>query len=251
MAVRDVRRGLSAARAAALDLLFPPACELCGEPSRGHLCAACRAAVRPRDPRLCCRVCGKTLVAGDRAAGAAGPVCAGCRERPPAFALARSAAAFDGPAGELVRRLKYGRRTWIADVLAALAAQRFPSLFGGETADLAVPVPLHPARELARGFNQSALLAAGIARRLGIPVRADLLRRVRETGTQTRMNAAQRRANMRGAFAATPGAAARLAGKTVLVVDDVTTTGSTMDACAAALRAAGAARVLAFSAARD
>ncbi|MBQ9726946.1 MAG: ComF family protein [Kiritimatiellae bacterium] len=251
MDARRIRRGLSAAGAAALDLLFPPACELCGGPSRGHLCEACRARILPREARLCCRVCGKLLIEADRAAGATDPLCAGCRKHPPAFTLARSAAAFHGPAGTLVRAVKYGGRTWIADVLAALAAQCFRDSFDGAAVDLAVPVPLHPARELARGFNQSALLAAGVARRLGVPMRTDLLRRVRETQTQTRMDRAGRRENMRGAFEAAPGAGARLAGKTVLVVDDVMTTGSTLDACAAALREAGAARVLALSAARD
>ena len=246
-----MRPALSFVADAASDLLFPPACELCGGPSRGHLCAACRATVLPRDPLLCCRICGKTLLGGDRLAGAAEPLCAGCRAHPPAFELARSAAAFHGPMGTLVRRLKYAGRTWLAGDMAGFMARCFRDSFADARADLAVPVPLHPAKELSRGYNQSALLAAALGRTLGVPVRTDLLRRVRATETQTRMDAKARRANMRGAFAATAEAADRLAGKTVLLVDDVMTTGATFDACAAALREAGAARVLALSAARD
>ena len=234
-----------------LDLLFPPVCAACGGPAAGHLCPACAAMAAPRDPRLCCRVCGKTLLADERAAGAAEPVASGCRTRPPAFALARSAAAFHGPMGTIVHKLKYGGATYLADTAARLMARCARDGFAGERIDLACPVPLHPAREFARGYNQSLLLAAALARRLGIPLLPGALVRVRDTATQTRMDAAGRRANMRAAFAAGPDAAPRLVGKTVLAVDDVMTTGSTFDACAAALRAAGAARVLALSAARD
>ena len=235
----------------ALDLLFPPVCAVCGGPAAEHLCADCAAAVVPRDGRLCCRICGKTLLESERAAGAVEPVCAGCRRHRPAFELARSAAAFHGPMGTLVHALKYANATYLADTVARFMVRCFRDAFGAERTDLVCPVPLHPSKELFRGYNQSVLLAAALARRTGLPMRADLLRRVRATDTQTRMDARTRRANVRGAFAAAPDAAPRLFGKTVLLVDDVMTTGSTFDACAAALRAAGAARVLALSAARD
>lgn len=235
----------------ALDLVFPPVCAICAGPASGHLCDACAASIEPRDPRLCCRICGKTLLESDRAAGAAEPVCAGCVRHRPAFALARSAAAFHGPMGRLVHSLKYAKAAFLADTVARFMARCFRDSFGDERPDLVCPVPLHPLKERKRTYNQAALLAAALGRRLSLPVRMDLLRRVRATQTQTRMDARARRENMRGAFAAAPDAAARLFGKTVLLVDDVMTTGATLDACAAALRGAGAARVLALSAARD
>lgn len=145
---------LSAAGSRLLDWLFPPACAVCGKPCADHLCGACAAEIRPRDPRLCCPVCGKTLIEDDRAAGDAGPLCRRCRTEPPAFALARSAAAFRGPMGELVHQLKYARATWLAGTVARFMARCFRDAFGAERVDLVCPVPLHPAKEFVRGYNQ-------------------------------------------------------------------------------------------------
>jgi ComF family protein len=154
----------------------------------------------------------------------------------------RTVGEYAGTLRDVVHALKYGGRRSLAAPLAAMMRERASALIEG--AACAVPVPLHRSRLRARGFNQSA----DLARHLGLPV-LHALRRVRATATQAELPAAQRHRNVRGAFAATRAARA-LAGCAVLLVDDVSTTGATLDACARALKAAGVAEVRAVTAAR-
>ena len=191
----------------------------------------------------CCAVCGKTLLTDEAAFGTAAPVCHGCRTRRPAFDLARSAAAFQGPVRQLVHGLKYRHGFRLAEPLAELLHGCFLAHFAAERPDLVCAVPLHRARRRRRGYNQSELLARLLARRLALPFAPGLLRRVRDTPTQTRMDARQRRDNMAGAFRVPESACEKLAGSDMLLVDDVVTTGSTADACARALKDAGARKV--------
>lgn len=144
---------------------------------------------------------------------------------------------FGGPLADALRRLKYARRTELVPALAALLAGACAPLAG--RVDAVVPIPLHPARLRARGFNQAALLAAPVAARLGVPLDAGALRRVRDTPAQAGLGASDRASNVRGCFAA------RLRpGRTrVLVIDDVRTTGATFAEAARALREAGAIEV--------
>lgn len=123
--------------------------------------------------------------------------------------------------------------------------------FGDEIPDLILPVPLSSLRRFRRTYNQAELLAGALARKLGAPMEPALLRRNRNTPTQTFMNAAQRRDNMRNAFSLAKNAAPLVYGKTILLVDDVMTTGATFDACAHPLRSANAGRILCLSFARD
>ena len=199
----------------------------------------------------CCAVCGKTLLTDEAAFGTAAPVCHGCRTRRPAFDLARSAAAFQGPVRQLVHGLKYRHGFRLAEPLAELLHGCFLAHFAAERPDLVCAVPLHRARRHRRGYNQSELLARLLARRLALPFAPGLLRRVRDTPTQTRMDARQRRDNMAGAFRVPEERAPAAYGKCVVLVDDVMTTGATFGAAAAALREAGAGRVLCLSVARD
>jgi ComF family protein len=141
-----------------------------------------------------------------------------------------------------VHALKYDGRRSVAAPLAALMREAAPGVLGA--CDVAVPVPLHPARRRERGFNQ----AADLAQHLGLPV-AHALRRNRQTTTQTALPATDRRANVAGAFTATRHGR-RLQGAAVLLVDDVRTTGATLDACAEALLNAGVREVCALTAAR-
>ena len=232
-----------------LRLLYPQGCPACGAPGAAALCDECRARIEVRPAEGCCAVCGKTLVERDEALGGASTVCRACREARPAFDLARSAALFRGPVRELVHGLKYGGAVWAAPVLGELLHGCFLAHFAAERPDLVVPVPLHPFKRIRRGYNQSELLARDLSRRLGLPCAPRLLSRVRATATQTRMDAAARRRNVAGAVR--PSRAPAVFGRRLLLVDDVMTTGATFGAAAAALRAAGAARVLCLSAARD
>ena len=234
-----------------LRLLYPQGCAACGAPGGDALCADCRALVEVRPAEGCCAVCGKTLIERDAALGAAAGVCADCRAARPPFDLARSAALFRGPVRKLVHGLKYGRETWLAPVLGEFLHGCFLAHYAAEKPDLVVPVPLHPFKRFRRGYDQAELLARDLARRLALPCAPRLLSRLRDTATQTRKDRDARRRNMAGAFAVPRARAPYAFGKRVLLVDDVMTTGATFAAAASALRAAGAARVLCLSAARD
>jgi ComF family protein len=142
---------------------------------------------------------------------------------------------------KLILAFKHGDRTDAAPALAAFLARAAGGLLS--ECDVIVPVPLNRWRLLRRRYNQAALLAQSLARRSGKPVAVDLLRRRRATPSQGGLTAVQRRQNVRGAFAVRPRLAGQIAGRAVLLVDDVMTTGATVESCAAALRAAGAGRV--------
>lgn len=203
-----------------LDLMFPPVCVGCRR--RGEwLCPKCREGLRRLD-------------------GATGH-----SRRVGPLEGVWSAYAFDGALRQGIHQLKYRGARHLAEPLGALLLDSWQ--LGVPAADVVVPVPLHPSRERERGYNQSALLAAELAREIGLPVDSRTLRRTRPTPPQTRLSAAERRQNVVGAFVAAPGA---LAGRRALLVDDVCTTGSTLAACAAALRSAGCAGVWAVTVAR-
>jgi ComF family protein len=215
-----------------LDLLVPPRCAGCGRRDT-WLCPLCRAGL-PRLPEQSCHVC---------AAPVAGVVqrCAECYREPPPVARVHAALRHDGVARQLVLGLKYRRGKHLVDPLADLIAPIAPG-----DVDVLVPVPLHASRIHARGFNQSELLAVALARRSGKPVAAGALVRVRETPSQAGLSPTQRVDNVRGAFAALD----RLDGCSVLLVDDVCTTGATLYACARALKRGGATTVQAIVATR-
>lgn len=156
---------------------------------------------------------------------------------------------YEGLLRELILRMKHGTGEQLAEMLAELWAQHSLHKLRALQADVVVPVPLHWRRRWTRGYNQSAALARGLARHLGLACRPGWLRRIRYTPDQTQQTAAARRDNVRGIFQARPRSA--LQRQSVLVVDDVLTTGSTASEAARALKAAGAARVVVAVLAHD
>ena len=230
-----------------LDLAFPRLCPLCGAVSdrEGRLvCWACFTRLPLHAGGAFCRICG--LVPEGEADG--GFLCDVCRRDRPAFDLARTAAPFRGGLRTLLHDFKYRNATWLRADLTDWLEGAFRAHLDAASIDWVLPVPLHAARLRQRGYNQAALLAVELARRCGLATRNDLLCRLRATPTQTRLSAAGRRANVRGVFTATQPAWIR--GRTVLVVDDVMTTGATLDEAARCLKQAGAWRVWALAVAR-
>lgn len=237
-------RSLRSWAIAALDLVFPALCPVCASTlaarRRDPLCGACWDLI-PRIAPPCCDRCGlpgraltpmlTEVVLPDP------PLCGACRVDPPGWDWARAGAAYDGVMRDAIHAFKFRGKRALARPLAALIGEQWPPLARDVTA--LVPVPLGRPRQRERGFNQAALLAERLAPALGVAVRPRWLARVRDTQPQSDLGAAERHANVRGAFAAR----AEVAGRHVVVVDDVLTTGATVTECARALRAAGAARV--------
>ncbi len=227
-----------------VSLFFPAHCAGCGcRVGEGDdFCEECRDEIRVIQPPRC-EVCsqpydGVTAVFQ----------CPNCRGEAFHFECAVAVVRSRGPVREMVHRLKYGRELWLGRVLAEIALRGFddPRL-SGVGIDALVPVPLHARRLREREFNQSEILAKNLSPLVGIPV-AHLLARRRYTTTQTQLDRRGRRQNLRDAFVVRKNAA--VTDRTFLLVDDVLTTGSTLDACAAALLGAGAASVFALTVAR-
>lgn len=227
-----------------VNLFYPLHCHVCRIPLGAHeelgLCGSCLNAMRPAPwPR--CPICAAPVDRTD-------DCCAACRARRPAFHRVDAAFVYEGPVRELIHLYKYGRRTGPGRTLDELTAA-FASANGIlDGIDSIAFVPMHGWRLRRRGFNQSEAIAASLARRSGISL-AGVLTKCRRTRAQNELAREERLVNLTGAFTARSGE--RVAGGSVLLVDDVMTTGATLDACAAALRAAGARTVKCLVVARS
>lgn len=223
---------------AVLEVIFPSRCVGCGTYG-SFLCQSCQAALpRARPPR--CPVCWQPQRQGDP--------CGRCREERPAFQGARSPYLYQGAAREAVHALKYSYLSALAQPMAQLMA-RYVEEEEAIEADLVVAVPLYARRQRLRGYNQSVLLARELSRLCGLPLAERGLARRRNTPPQARSaDAEARKRNVADAFIAD---GRWVEGRRVLLIDDVMTTGATVDACARALHEAGAASVWALSFARE
>lgn len=238
--------GLRSAAGFALNMLLPPRCLSCGETvartgghasaQTGALCAACWPNLHYITPPFCAG-CGFPF-AYDPGPGV---LCGACIRETPPFDRARAVLRYDDASRGLVIAFKHGDRTDASPAYGRWMARAGADLL--EQADLVVPVPLHRSRLLKRRYNQSAMLALAIGRESGASVIPDLLVRTRKTPSQTGLGSAQRRRNVRGAFAVRDSRRRLVKGRRVVLVDDVYTTGATVFACARALRRAGAAGV--------
>lgn len=228
------------------DALYPRVCIGCGRNAGDafrYVCWDCATRIRYiSGPR--CSVCGEPVEGRvDHAF-----VCHGCRTDPRAYDAARSACRYDDVARDAMQTFKYDRGVWLNPDLSAMLLTCFTTEFDAMGFDGIVGVPLHPARRRARGYNQAHLLGRTLAKRVGVPMWTHALVRVRATPSQTRLTAPQRASNVRGAFSVFR--ATLVADRQILLVDDVMTTGATVNECARCLKEAGAASVHVLTVAR-
>ena len=219
-----------------LDLLLPPRCPSCREIVRvdGSFCAACWNELRFLTPPWCAK-CGAPF-AHDLGAAVE---CGACLLKAPRYTTARSALAYDGAAKPVLLGFKHGDRQHLARLMAPQLARVGAEWLGSEA--LLVPVPVHPWRLWTRGFNQAALLARALARRTGTPLAVDALVRVRPTTSSRGMGRRARARNVKDAFRLARPDAVR--GRTIVLIDDVLTTGATANARARVLLRGGATAV--------
>jgi len=229
-----------------LDILYPRRCIGCGVSSPEtfrYVCWDCWSDTARVEAPFC-------DLCGDPVAGAVDHdfICYTCSSEKPSFDGARSAARYDGVVGEALRQLKYEQALWLAPDIAGILLNCIQAEYPGLQFDLLVPVPLHHVRRRHRGYNQSAVLARELGRKIGCQSHPGLLRRIRPTTSQTNLTAKERLSNVNKAFQSRK--ANRLEGRKVLLVDDVMTTGATVNACAKSLKKGGAASVHVITAAR-
>lgn len=234
-AVHPLRRVIRGA----LDLVLPPQCLSCGDIAEGEaaLCAPCFNRVSFLSEPLCA-ACGYPFALGEAASGS---LCGACLVRRPAFDRARAVFAYDEASRGLVIGFKHADRTHGAPAFARWLARAGSGLIAD--CDIIAPVPLHRWRLFARRYNQAALLALALAPPAARPCLPGLLCRTRATPSQGGLGRIGRSRNVRGAFAVAAGHRGRVADRRVLLIDDVYTTGATVEEAARVLLAAGAAAV--------
>lgn len=229
------------------DVIFPPQCLGCAEilhPQSGQLfCPVCKEKIKFITGNLC-PICGRAYFDSP----AESHLCGNCLGNKPYFSCARAVASYETLILETIHQFKYGRNLSIGSALASFLADfSFPD-FEFQVSSLIVPVPLHIKKLRERGFNQSLILANALGEKQRIPVNFSLLKRRKFTLTQTGLNRTEREKNVKGAFAVSD--KKKVAGKNVILIDDVYTTGATINECAKTLIKAGAQKVAVLTLAR-
>jgi ComF family protein len=215
-----------------LDFIFPPQCAGCKR-SGSILCPSCIAKFKPIYPPFC-QHCNSPLSANGN--------CQHCRYHRLSLSGLRVAYTFKDPLRTCIHSLKYQGNIRLASPLGLLLAKAYRA--SKIQADIIIPVPLHPERQRERGYNQAQLLAKACAQVVGVPLNTSLLQRRRATQAQAQLHVHERYANVAGAFCCSSSIATKsLGNRTVVIIDDVSTTGATLEACAAPLFAAGARKV--------
>jgi len=215
-----------------LDLVYPPKCVVCQTLDPSYICGSCLSGIE-EVPRPYCLTCGHPL---------GGSICRNCANRVRSFTAARAAGNYSGVLRTAIHEFKYGGKRMLADPLARLLHNYLKkSDFAWRRADCVVPVPIYPSRRRVRGYNQSELLAERLSSLVRRPLMRGALVRTRRTRPQVELAGYERRVNVRDAFRVRK--SDQVKGKTVLLVDDVATTCSTIHECSLALLEAGAAGV--------
>ncbi len=231
---------------ALLDFLFPPLCHICRSfiPDAGelHICTNCRERL-PLAISPLCNICGIQFTGAGN-----DHICGQCITHPPHFDCARAHLLYEGAAREMIHSFKYQHKTHLRRPLALLALEGLTDFIVEQSPDLIVPVPLHRSRLRSRGFNQALLLGNILSDRLSIPMLPNGLAKIRQTEPQIELSAEQRRSNVKGAFTSTR--PTDIAGRRILLLDDVMTTGSTVDECSKELKKTGANSILVVTIAR-
>ncbi len=229
----------------AANVVFPPRCFLCAQMigDAGQICTDCWQDLRfITSPQ--CHTCGHPF---EFSLGE-GALCGGCIQEPPPYDMARSVLCYDDASRKLVTRFKFGDMLHPAEALASWMTRAGKECL--QDADYIVPVPLHRLRLIKRRYNQAALLAKVIAKKSTVPLLVDAMQRTRHTTPQSGLSRRQRKINVRGAFSVTALRLQQIQDKRIVLVDDVMTTGATLEACAKALKKAGAKEVRVLTLAR-
>jgi competence protein ComFC len=221
-----------------LDLIYPPRCLVCGASDEDYLCADCEEKIDVIGSQYCHKC----------AMPCESYICSDCRKRVYAFDSACSAGVYEGVLSKAIQALKFNFHIGMAEPLAKLMIRCFPyNQFSGKV-DMLIPIPIHRSRMVDRGFNQSAELSKLMCERIALPVELRVLYKVKNTRHQANLPQDKRISNLEGAFAVRN--PEMILGKSVLLVDDVFTTGSTLNEAAKVLKEAGAKAVHAYTLAR-